>query len=119
MRFGLRLLLGREMEENGSDGRFNGECLTVAMRAFESRAPSEYTEKAFASLSPCLLGGFDAWIVLLCKEVASGLNGCRCMDVPLNVGIARAQPLKTGSFSVSRTSIFFVRFAKFNELSVS
>ena len=62
MRSGLLLFVGRELEENGSDGRFDGSRLPVSMRAaFESRALSEYTEKAFACLSPRLLGGIDAW----------------------------------------------------------
>ena len=48
------------------------------------------------------------WIVF-----DNGFKGCRSSVFPES---ARLQPWKIGSFSISRTSIFLVRLAKFKEL---
>ena len=124
-RFGLRLFGGRNAEDGiESDGRLRGDerlglSVPTAGRLAESECfvRSEYTKKAFSCLSPCLSGCFTEFRALLCTLLAKGLRGCRSIVFPGNAGIARLQPWKIGSFSISRTSIFFVRLAKFNELS--
>jgi hypothetical protein len=79
-------------------------------------ALSEYTVKALAEFSPPR--DAIAFFMVVSSVFVSGRSGWRLMEGPLTDGRVRigAGPRNMGSFSISFTSIFLVRFAKFNEL---
>jgi hypothetical protein len=80
-------------------------------------ALSEYTVKALVDL--LLLRDAIAFFIDASSVPARGRSGCRWIEGPLIDGMVRVGggPRNIGSFSISFTSIFLVRFAKFNELS--
>lgn len=80
---------------------------------------SEYTENAFDGFTFGLLEALKMWIPVLWVVLERALKGCRFIETPVISGTGREHPLKTGSFSISRTSIFLVRLAKLRELRVS
>lgn len=91
---------GLEMELPGMDGL--------------GRGLSEYTEK---DLTGFLAG--SGFVTCTFAEVWRGLKGGLFIVGPVTDDEAFVCALKTGSFSTSFTSIFFVRFAKLRELNVS